>query len=334
MSKEHPFAPYIRIIGKGKSGHRDLTSGEAKDAMRQILSGEVEDIQLGAFLMLLRMKEESPGEIAGFIDAIRQECLPAPSESLAILDWPSYAGKRRHLPWFLLSALLLAENGIGVLMHGPAGHTEGRLYVEQLMSGIDQPVCTSLESATEQLRNGQFAYLQLAGISPLLDRMFGIRHLMGLRSPVHTIARMLNPLYAPYVIQGIFHPDYRDLQALAGDQLGIKNLAVFKGEGGEAELNPERPCLVKTLTEGKLSETEWPTILNAPRSHAETPMEAAYLTRLWKGEYVNAYAEAAVIGTTAIALNLLGRFPDQDSAMSGAEKMWANRNPERFKVSV
>ena len=56
---EHPFAQFVRILGKGKRGARSLTREEAREALGMILDGRVEDAQLGAFLMLLRHKEES-----------------------------------------------------------------------------------------------------------------------------------------------------------------------------------------------------------------------------------------------------------------------------------
>ena len=68
---EHAFAPYIRILGKGKTGTRSLNQGEAQQAFGMILRGEVEPLQIGAFLMLLRVKEESPDELAGFVQACR-----------------------------------------------------------------------------------------------------------------------------------------------------------------------------------------------------------------------------------------------------------------------
>ncbi|MCK5663035.1 MAG: glycosyl transferase, partial [Thiotrichaceae bacterium] len=103
---EHPFADYIRILGKGKKGSRPLTQEEAYHAMRMILADEVEEIQLGAFLMLMRVKEETPEELAGFVLAVR-ETLPRITTETADLDWSAYAGKRRHLPWFMLSSFLL-----------------------------------------------------------------------------------------------------------------------------------------------------------------------------------------------------------------------------------
>ena len=123
---EHPFAQYIQILGKGKRGARDLTLQEAEQAMTMILSNQVEPVQLGAFLMLMRVKEETPEEIAGFVRAAKQVInVPEPSARVD-LDWSSYAGKRRQLPWFILSTLALAGQGVRVFIHGASCHTAAR----------------------------------------------------------------------------------------------------------------------------------------------------------------------------------------------------------------
>ena len=116
--EEHPFAPYIRILGKGKTGTRSLDFGEARRAFGMLLRDEVEDLQRGAFLMLLRVKEETGEELAGFVTACR-DVMQAPPEALqADLDWSSYAGKKHQHPWYLLSLLLLGQAGYRVLVHG------------------------------------------------------------------------------------------------------------------------------------------------------------------------------------------------------------------------
>ena len=93
---EHRFAQYIRIIGKGKTGRRSLTENEAQAAMSNILAGDIEQVQLGAFLMVLRVKEESAEEIAGFVMACRASINNDLPEDIILpdLDWPSYAGKK------------------------------------------------------------------------------------------------------------------------------------------------------------------------------------------------------------------------------------------------
>tara|TARA_S200000501_G_scaffold378588_1_gene442021 strand:- start:6922 stop:7164 length:243 start_codon:yes stop_codon:yes gene_type:complete len=68
---EHRFAKYIRIIGKGKTGRRSLTENEAQAALSLILAGDIEQVQLGAFLMVVKVKVESAEEISGFVMACR-----------------------------------------------------------------------------------------------------------------------------------------------------------------------------------------------------------------------------------------------------------------------
>ena len=60
---EHAFAPFVRILGKGKTGTRSLTLSEAEEAFGMILSGQAEPVQVGAFLKLLRVKEETGEEL-------------------------------------------------------------------------------------------------------------------------------------------------------------------------------------------------------------------------------------------------------------------------------
>ena len=138
LGQPHPFARFVRLLGRGKTLSRALTIEEAEQAMAMILAGETLPEQLGAFLMLLRIKEETGEEIAGFIRAARAALPPSDAPSVD-LDWPAYAGKKRQLPWFLLAALLMAQAGWRVAMHGLDGVTEGRLYVGETLAQLGVP---------------------------------------------------------------------------------------------------------------------------------------------------------------------------------------------------
>lgn len=191
---EHPFAQFVRILGKGKRGARSLTREEAREVMGMLLDDKVEDTQLGAFLMLLRHKEESPEELTGFTEALRQR-LQAPPIKVD-LDWPSYAGKKRHLPWFLLAAKCLAQNGVRILLHGGGAHTAGRLYTEQLLEQLHIPLCRDWQAVDAALAQGNLAFIPLGDWAPQLQRMIDLRNTLGLRSPIHSLARILNLLGA------------------------------------------------------------------------------------------------------------------------------------------
>ena len=324
QQSEHPFAEFVKILGKGKRGSRPLTQDEAYRAMAMILADQVEPIQLGAFLMLMRVKEETAEELAGFVQAARESFI-IPEQGIKVdLDWSSYAGKRRHLPWFLLSTLLLAENGVRIFMHGAGGHTEGRVYTHNVLKYLDLQSATSIEESLLQIEENNFSYLSLEHFCPKLYEMINLRPLMGLRSPVHTLVRLLNPLNATHAIQGIFHPSYRQVHQKAALLLNQSSMAVLKGEGGETERNPDMDCLVQSVKNNELQEEQWPALF--ARRHVKSDnLDPQQLAQLWQGKINDEFAEATIIGTTAIALKLIEKADTQEQAHKLATQYWMNR---------
>jgi anthranilate phosphoribosyltransferase len=326
---EHPFAEYIRILGKGKKGSRPLTQDEAYRSMKMILADEVLPIQLGAFLMLMRVKEETPEELAGFVLAARESCNLSSDKALVDLDWSSYAGKRRHLPWFLLSALLLAENGIRVFMHGAGGHSAGRLYTQDVLKYLGLEYSVSIEQTRQQLKQQHFSYLSLEHFCPKLHEIIELRPLLGLRSPVHTLVRLLNPFNAKYSIQGIFHPGYRPVHQQAAAILQQPHAAVLKGEGGETERNPDMECLVQSVHNGELLDENWPALFE--RRHVKSEeLDPRQLALIWQGKIEDEFAESAIVGTAAIALKLLGKADSQQLAQQLATDYWLSRDKQKY----
>lgn len=319
---EHPFAQYVRILGKGKSGSRSLSFEEAHTAFSMILTGDVLEAQLGAFLMLLRVKEESPEELAGFVQATR-DWLNAPQIAVD-LDWSSYAGKRKHYPWFLLAALVLAENGVRVFMHGVSGHTVNRLYTEEVLPVLGHNLCQTWHEVQETLDTRNFAYLSLDAYCPPLAEMIQLRNVLGLRSPVHTLSRLINPLNAQCSLQAIFHPAYRESHQKAAQLLNYQNTMVIKGEGGEFERNPDGRCLVKGIQDGELYDLEWPMMFEE-RHQAEEAFELDDFLAVWRGKKPHQYGEAAVIGTLALALMGLKKATDPEAALTLAQRWWQHR---------
>lgn len=329
MSKEHPFAQYVRILGKGPRLSRPLSFEEARDGFAMVLRGEVEPVQLGAFLCLLRVKTETPEEAAGLAAAIRAT-ITRPAKAPAVdLDWSSYAGKTRHLPYYLLAALLLAGHGIKVFMHGSEGHTAGRVWTSEALTTLGLSQSLSMDDAVARLEKGNFAYMTLEHLSPPLHAIMELRHLLGLRSPVHTVARLANPFGASCSISSVSHPPYAPVHQEALRLLGDKRMAVFKGEGGEVERRPEKACEVLSLADGVALSEDWPALIDGTRAHEEN-IDLARLGALWSGELHDEGAAAAIAGTAAIALRALGRASSVDEAEGMAQVMWRERN--RSKV--
>lgn len=324
MTQEHPFAPYVRILGKGPRLSRPLTFDEARDAFGMVLRGEVEPVQLGAFLCLLRVKTETPEEAAGLAAAIRASIARPAAAPDVDLDWSSYAGKVRQLPYYLLAALLLASHGVTVFMHGSEYHTAGRVYTSEGLAALGVPVCTSTDEAAGRLAATNFAYMTLEHLSPPLHDIMELRHLLGLRSPIHTVARLINPFGAACCINSVSHPPYAPVHQQASRLLGEARMAVFKGEGGEVERRPEKPCEVLMLADGEPVAEQWPPLLAAPRPHEEE-LDLSRLKALWTGAVEDEAAVAAIAGTAAIALRAMGRAASVDAAEGMALAMWRDR---------
>jgi len=330
---QHPFSKFVAVLGRGKTKQRHLTLEESREAMEMLLRGEAEREQVGAFLMLLRLKEEAPEEIAGFAMGSRATFdLPADLPKVD-LDWSSYAGKRVQLPWYILSALALVGAGHKVVMHGTEGHTPGRVYTREVLESLNVPIADSFQGAAAQIGDTGFAYLPLEVLSPPLKQMINLRPILGLRSPVHSFTRMLNPFDAPAVVVGIFHRGFMDIHAGAAQIMGMDSFAVFRGDGGEAERRPNKPTQVWNSHGAEEPVVEsWPVLLegHAPK---DEEMDISRLARVWSGA-PDAYGEAAVTGSMAIALRTMGKADSMESADAMARDIWAARDTSRIPASA
>jgi len=326
---EHPFAHYIRILGKGKTGTRSLDRAEARTAFGMVLRGETEPLQLGAFLMLLRVKEESPEELAGFVEACRKVMVAPPLALGADLDWSSYAGKKHQHPWYLLALVLLSAAGYRVFVHGSRGHTAGRLYTEDAMRQLRLPIASGWNEVGRQLDTDNLSYLPLERFCPPLQALIMLRPLLGLRSPVNTLTRMLNPLGAPASLQSIFHPAYARLHQEADLLLAQDRALVFKGDSGEVEIKPQADTRIHLLRDGRSNEQVLRRRLEG-RAESVAKPGVAPLVALWSGAIEDEYGLQATLMTTAAALLVLEPALATASAYERAFELWRSRDRARF----
>jgi len=306
------LSDFVRILGRGPGRARSLTQAEAFLAMQHMLSGDAAPEAIGALLMLLRMKGETSDEIAGFAGAA---ALAGPDLPDVDLDWPSYAaGRTRGEPWFLISAKLVAQAGHRVLIHGWNGHDQ---KVRRGLAYAGIKVVRTSEEAAQWLDRDRIAYMPIEKMHPALFGLLNLRDVLGLRSCINTVCRMLNPARARTSVQGVFHPSYRLLQADAAALLDWKALSVIKGGGGEFECNPAKDLKVFGLRMGSV----WQESRSAVRHDTLRLAEASALG-LWqlnRGDPPPEIVADIVISTATLALETLG----QDDAVRASETLWS-----------
>lgn len=327
---EARFAQYVATLGRGPGRSRALTRTEAHDAFMLVLAERVHPAQLGAFLMLLRYRGEDPDEITGLVEAARECCgfvRDAPVLGPVDLDWPSYgAGRTRSAPWFLLAALAVSQAGYRVLMHGSNAFS-GSLSVADALNLLGRPAVATDEAARAELDRSGFAYWPAADCAPQIDRLLGLRRLFGLRSPVNTVARLLDPGRAGASVSGVFHPAYIALHLGVAERLGRGTALVLKGGGGEAERAPAKATTVHLWRDGARSELLLPAMAPTVR---DLPHDgAACFVRLWQGEPEpgDQGPLQTVLGTIGMALLALHAELTPEQADLRARDIWSMRRP-------
>lgn len=315
------LAPYVKTLGRGPGRSRSLDQAEALDAMSIILSGKAEPEAIGALLMLLRMKGETAAELAGFVQAARDHITFAPLAPA--LDWPSYAaGRTRGLPWFLLSAKLVAQAGYPVVLHGWNSHQSSGANVRMGCESLGIAISTGGVAAQAALGTDNITYLPLEALCPSLFALLQLRNTFGLRSCINTVVRLLNPFGAPCCVQGVFHPVYREIQSDACALMGQDNLSVIKGGGGEFERHPSKDIAAFGLRSGFPWQDTFGATFDETRRLATRDTDLTDLQQMWAGTKDDSFAHAVVLGTAALALDTLG-VPNPDAV---AATLWQNRH--------
>lgn len=247
MNPEHPFvaAPLIREIGRGKKGARDMSRDDAHALFDAMLNGRVSDLELGAILIGMRIKGESVAEIAGFLDAAEAsfDRIDAPAGEYAPVVIPSYNGSRQMPNLTPLLALLLAREGVPVLIHGMS-IDPGRVTTAEILQAMGQPLAQDRTAVAAAFARREPAFMTIDRLAPKLHKLLQVRRVLGLRNSTHTLVKLMQPFVQPALrLVSYTHPEY--LTMLTGyfsTQAPAARGDVFlmRGTEGETVANAKR----------------------------------------------------------------------------------------------
>jgi len=332
------LAKHIATIGGGIGHSRPLTIGEAEDALSIVLDGGADPAQVGALLSVMNFRGETAAELAGLVRAARAHIRVADSEASPVsLDWPSYISpKSRKMPWFLQAALVLAQAGHRILLHGidGGGGTRGKLVSAVQAIGI--PVCTSLASAREAISACGIAYVPVGAMSSQLHRLQMLYGLFETRSPINSLMPLLNPLGAPSIMMGVVRPAYRELHRDAGGLLGFGNVTIFGASRDAAEAAPFRSSTLLRLVDGR-SEDLFVPASPEPQAYPMTGISGLeYWRGIWTGSLRDERAADIICSTVSIALLMLAGAGAErlDECRQAARKLWDGRRRDIVQIDL
>ena len=284
------FAHFIREIGRGSDGARDMSLEESQQLYGAMLDGGVPDLELGAIAIALRMKGETVEEMIGFLAAANERlyALRRPAGRIRPVVIPTYNGARKGANLTPLLVLLLRRFSIPVLVHGPI-EGYGRVTTAQILREFGLLPATSLAQAQQLLDESGLAYVPLSVISPGLNHQLALRSRLGLRNSAHSLVKMLDPFRGDgLLLSAATHPDYLDTMREVFQAVGVHAL-LLRGTEGEPFANPKRRPRIEHLHDGAcdiLFEAEHDSLKTLPHlpEGCEAKATAEWIRRVLAGE--------------------------------------------------
>ncbi len=227
-------------IATGPELSKDLSQAEAAEAMHLVLSGQVDPVQAGIFLIALRMKRETDEENLGLLDALRAETtevIAAVDEIMDVAD--PYDGYLRSLPPSPFLPAVLAATGVPSVSHGLlcVGPKHGVTH-RQVLAAAGIPVDLSPQAAALRVADPSigWAYVDQNAFCPRLHALVPLRELIVKRPALSTVETLLGPLRGrikTHLLTGYVHKPYPRIYALLARRAGFNSALMVRGvEGG------------------------------------------------------------------------------------------------------
>ena len=233
------FFNYIKAVGTGPKGNRNLCETEIIDAMEQMLEQKAHPEQMTAFLLGWRLQEESNEEMCGALKAFNKYIKKTNVPNSIELGNP-FDGKQKRPYLFPLIAKELKKFDLNLVVSGD--------YLQPAKEGITaKDTCVNLDL------EDNIHYFDRADYFKELSDLTQVRERLGLRTGFNTIEKLLNPGNSRYAITGAFHKPYvKKYLDLFGEH--YDKLVIVKGEEGTCEFFGKSKYWIKE--NGEIKEVE------------------------------------------------------------------------------
>ncbi len=330
------FRELIGKVGSGEHTSTGLDREEAREAMDLMLDGLADDAQMGAFLIAHRIRRPHPIELAGMLDSYRRHgpVLETPGRRPLCFGVP-YDGRSRTAPLLPLVALVLASDGLPVVMHGgdampvKFGVTLAELFAAIGIGWTGLP----LGVVQQRLEQHGLALTHQPDHFPRADRLVPVRDAIGKRPPVASLELLWSPHRGDHLlVSGFVHPptEARAWQALAA--CGEADVLTVKGLEGSTDLPTSRAGITARLRQGEVER-----ILLHPRDHGIQAPEVPWQNlEIWRSQALAALAGEgelmpALRWNVAAYLWFSGRHDNLAAALDQATALLMARSGERLR---
>jgi len=234
----------------------DLDVTEAEAALAAIMSGEVGEALIGAFLVALRMKGETADEIAGFARAMRGSCVPVRPTVAGVVDTCGTGGDACDT--FNIStaaAFVAAGAGVPIAKHGNRA-VSSQCGSADVLRELGVRISLPPEAVARCIDEVGIGFLFAAELHPAMKHAVGPRKQLAMRTVFNLLGPLTNPAGTKRQVIGVFDPAFALPMAEALRANGSEHVLIVHGEPGLDEISLAGKTQVTELKEGQIREFE------------------------------------------------------------------------------
>jgi len=234
--------------------HQSLTQDEAREIMNRIMSGEFNAPQIAGFLVALRSKGESSGEIAGFSQAMRGKMIPVHLYGEAI-DMCGTGGDARGTFNISTSAsFVVAGAGVKVAKHGSRSLTS-KSGSADVLSELDVDITLEPVAVSECVERIGLGFMFTPSLHPALKFAEVARTSLGIRTVFDFLAPLANHAGVKRQVLGVYDGYLTVKLAKVLQKLGSEEAIVVHGHDGMDEITTTSSTKVTQLKNGSIEST-------------------------------------------------------------------------------
>jgi anthranilate phosphoribosyltransferase len=236
---------------------RDLSEDQVRRVMRELMSGSCDDPEAAAFLIALRMKGETPTELAAAASVLREHMVSWDTGRPLVLDTCGTGGDGTGT--FNIStaaAFVVAAAGIPVVKHGNRA-VSSRSGSADVLNALGVKVEGDAITARSCLDRAGLAFCFAPAYHPGLKHVAALRRRLGVATLFNCLGPLANPARATHQLLGVGRPELLDLMAGALARLGTVRALVVCGSDGLDEVTLSALTLVREVHGHEVTALEW-----------------------------------------------------------------------------
>jgi anthranilate phosphoribosyltransferase len=235
--------------------HREVFHDEMLHIMRQIMRGELSPAQIAGFIMGLRVKKETIGEIAAAAQVMRELATPLEvKDERHLVDTCGTGGDGAHT--FNVStcaAFVAAAAGAKVAKHMGRSVSSSSGSAE-VLEALGAHLALSPAQTGQAIDKLGLGFMFAPAYHAAMKHAAPVRKELGVRTLFNILGPLTNPAGAKHQVMGVFHPDLVGIQVRVLQRLGSKHVMVVYGLDGLDEISISGETLVGELVNGEINE--------------------------------------------------------------------------------